>query len=85
MSSNRQYTEEFKSEAVKQVVERGFTVVAVATRIGIPRHTLQLAGCKARDRLLARPLAGQQLRPAIRLKCVGSRQSSNGSPKSATS
>lgn len=40
MSSNRQYTEEFKSEAVKQVVERGFTVVDVATRIGIPKHTL---------------------------------------------
>jgi len=40
MSSNRQYTDEFKSEAVKQVVERGFTVVDVATRIGIPRHTL---------------------------------------------
>ena len=40
MSSNRQYTEEFKSEAVKQVVDRGFTVGDVATRIGIPKHTL---------------------------------------------
>ncbi len=40
MSSNRQYTDELKSEAVKQVVERGLTVVDVATRIGIPRHTL---------------------------------------------
>ena len=40
MSSNRQYTDEFKSEAVKQIVERGFTVVDVATRIGVPRHTL---------------------------------------------
>ena len=40
MSSNRQYTDEFKSEAVKQVVERGFTVVDVATRIGVPKHTL---------------------------------------------
>lgn len=40
MSSNRQYTDEFKSEAVKQVLERGFTVVDVATRIGVPKHTL---------------------------------------------
>ena len=40
MSSNRQYTDEFRSEAVKQVLERGFTVVDVAGRIGIPKHTL---------------------------------------------
>ena len=40
MSSNRQYTDEFKAEAIKQVIERGFTVVDVATRIGIPKHTL---------------------------------------------
>lgn len=40
MSSSRQYTEEFRSEAVKQVLERGFTVVEVAGRIGIPKHTL---------------------------------------------
>lgn len=37
---NRQYTAEFKAEAVKQVLERGFTVVDVATRIGVPKHTL---------------------------------------------
>jgi transposase len=40
MSSNRQYTPEFRAEAVKQVLERGFSVVDVATRIGLPRHTL---------------------------------------------
>ncbi|WP_181360122.1 IS3 family transposase [Stenotrophomonas panacihumi] len=40
MSNNRQYTAEFRSEAVKQVLERGFTVVDVAARIGIPKHTL---------------------------------------------
>ena len=40
MSNNRQYTGEFRSEAVKQVLERGFTVVDVAARIGIPKHTL---------------------------------------------
>ena len=40
MGSNRQYTDEFRAEAVKQVIERGFTVIDVATRIGIPKHTL---------------------------------------------
>ena len=38
--SVRQYTDEFKAEAIKQVVERGFTVVDVAARIGVPKHTL---------------------------------------------
>ena len=40
MGSNRQYTDEFRNEAVKQVIERGFTVIDVASRIGIPKHTL---------------------------------------------
>jgi len=38
--SNVRYTDEFKAEAVKQVIERGFTVVDVAARIGLPKHTL---------------------------------------------
>lgn len=38
--SSKQYTDEFRAEAVKQVLERGFAVVDVATRIGIPKHTL---------------------------------------------
>ena len=38
MGSNRQYTDEFRNEAVKQVIERGFTVIDVATHIGIPRR-----------------------------------------------
>ena len=40
MGNSKQYTDEFRAEAVKQVIERGFTVVDVATRIGIPKHTL---------------------------------------------
>ena len=35
-----QYTDEFKAEAIKQVIERGFTVVEVATRIDVPKYTL---------------------------------------------
>ncbi len=38
--SNPQYTDEFRAEAVKQVLERGFKVVDVAPRIGVPKHTL---------------------------------------------
>ncbi|WP_413688717.1 IS3 family transposase [Pseudomonas aeruginosa] len=38
--SSKRYTDEFRAEAVKQVLERGFTVVDVAARIGIPKHTL---------------------------------------------
>ena len=34
MGSNRQDTDEFRAEAVKQVIERGFSVVDVSTRIG---------------------------------------------------
>lgn len=40
MGNSKQYTDEFRVEAVKQVIERGFTVVDVAARIGIPKHTL---------------------------------------------
>ena len=38
--SSKRYTDEFRAEAVKQLLERGFTVVDVAARIGIPKHTL---------------------------------------------
>ncbi|HGM6418304.1 TPA: IS3 family transposase [Stenotrophomonas maltophilia] len=55
MSSNRQYTDEFRAEAVKQVIERGFSVVDVSTRIGIPKHTLYEWVHKARK---ASPSAG---------------------------
>ena len=55
MGSNRQYTDEFRSEAVKQVIERGFSVIDVSTRIGIPKHTLYEWVHKARK---AAPAAG---------------------------
>ena len=34
------YTEEFKKEAVKQVTERGYSVVEVASRLGTTPHSL---------------------------------------------
>lgn len=39
MSSQR-FTPEFKEEAVRQVVERGYTVAEVAARVGVSTHSL---------------------------------------------
>lgn len=39
MSAQR-FTPEFKEEAVKQVVERGYSVVEVAARLGVSTHSL---------------------------------------------
>lgn len=38
--SSKRYTEEFKIEAVKQVVERGYSVAEVAKRLGMTTHSL---------------------------------------------
>jgi transposase len=38
--SNQRYTPEFKEEAVRQVLERGHTVPAVAERLGVSAHSL---------------------------------------------
>jgi len=37
---NRKYSEEFKAEAVKQVVERGYPVKDVSERIGVSIKSL---------------------------------------------
>jgi transposase len=38
--SKKRYTEEFKIEAVRQVVERGHSVAEVASRLGMTTHSL---------------------------------------------
>jgi len=38
--SSKRYTEEFKIEAVRQVVERGHSVAEVASRLGMTTHSL---------------------------------------------
>ncbi len=38
--SNQRYTPEFKEEAVRQILERGHTVPAVAERLGVSAHSL---------------------------------------------
>ena len=40
MSKGKRYPEEFKLEAVKQVSERGYSVMEVATRLDISTKTL---------------------------------------------
>ena len=40
--SNRKYTEEFKAEAIKQVIERGYKVKEVSERLGISIKSLYL-------------------------------------------
>ena len=38
--SSKRYPEEFKIEAVKQVIDRGHSVAAVASRLGTTTHSL---------------------------------------------
>ncbi len=38
--SNRKFTEEFKSEAVKQIQDRGYRVSEVSKRLGVSAHSL---------------------------------------------
>jgi transposase len=38
--SSKRYTDEYKAEAVKQVLDRGHTVCDVALRLGLNKHSL---------------------------------------------
>ena len=38
--SGQRYTPEFKNEAVRQVVERGYSVVEISQRLGVSKHSL---------------------------------------------
>ena len=38
--SNKRYPEEFKIEAVRQIVERGHPVAEVSARLGVSQHSL---------------------------------------------
>ena len=38
--STQRFTPEFKEEAVRQIVERGYSVVEVSTRLGVSAHSL---------------------------------------------
>ena len=36
----KRYSKEFKTEAVSQVIDRGYSVIEVAQRIGLSEHSL---------------------------------------------
>ena len=38
--SSKRYTPEFRTEAVRQVTERGYRVTEVARRLGVSKHTM---------------------------------------------
>ena len=38
--NTQRYSPEFKDEAVRQIIERGYSVAAVAERLGVSAHSL---------------------------------------------
>lgn len=38
--SRKRYTEEFKCDAVKQIIERGYSVTEISKRLGVSGHSL---------------------------------------------
>lgn len=72
----KRYTEEFKSEALKQVTERGYAVSEVAQRLGIASKTiytwLRAAGrrCTSKDLTELEALRGETIRLKNELKRV---------------
>lgn len=59
--ASKQYTDEFKAEAVKQVTERGFAVAEVAKRLGVSSHSLYQWLRKAKSEALAGTPEGSML------------------------
>lgn len=60
--SKIRYTDEFKSEAVKQVLERGNSVREVAQRLGINKHSLYDWTQKAK---MLQAQAGESVPPGL--------------------
>ena len=61
--SGKRYPEEFKIEAVKQVVDRGYSVASVATRLDITTHSLLLPDKEVRSGFFPLIKNSQMLRP----------------------
>ena len=59
--TSKQYTDEFKAEAVKQVTERGFAVAEVAMRLGVSSHSLYQWLREAKSAALAGASEGAML------------------------
>ena len=66
--NQKRFPEEFKIEAVRQIVERGHPVVEVSARLGVSTHSsMSLLNSSTRGR--ARLWASQHLQIHWRLKC----------------
>lgn len=59
--ASKQYTDEFKAEAVKQAIERGFSVAEVAKWLGVSSHNLYQWLRKAESEALAGTPEGSML------------------------
>ena len=59
--ASKQYTDEFKAEAVKQVTQTGFAVAEVAKRLGGSSHSLYQWLRKAKSEALAGTPEGSML------------------------
>ena len=69
--ASKQYTDEFKAEAVKQVAERGFAVAEVAKRLGVSSHSLYQWLPNAKSEALAGTLEGTMFRrPRTQPRCL---------------
>jgi len=70
--SNQRYSEEFRSEAVRQVIDRGYSVKEVAERIGVSTHSLYKwvkiakTANPANDELAKTKLENQKLKAELR-------------------
>jgi len=53
LSDNKRYPEEFKIEAVRQIVDRGYSVAGVASRLGV-RNTACMPGYAVTDPIRTR-------------------------------
>jgi len=68
----QRYSPEFKAEAVRQVIQRGYSVTEVAGRVGVSTHSLYKWVRVARaeqpesDELKAMKLENQKLKAALR-------------------
>jgi transposase len=71
--SNKRYTAQFRTEAVRQVTERGYPVQEVAGRLGVSKHSLYkwLKGAGKTPRLVAQEdLRAENTRLKAELKRV---------------
>lgn len=64
MSKGKRYTDEFKIEAVKQIIERGYSVQEVAERLGISTKSLYHWRSQLRGHKTARQSSDDSVRVA---------------------